>query len=414
MENRFPPGMAGQRRPLHRILRVMAASVLTVAAVAASACISLLVGALVASLTQSNSAGGTAWIIGTGAMSWWMITGYRRRSSDKQARRSAGRLRAQAEHPIETQHAHRQRAEVAEIRSELEEAIARLERRAASGEVRSYHAAPTAFSVDRAASTVRIAALQDYLAAHVLDTRGSFICSSARSCKTSAERRPGTAFLEAQGHSVGPAYDVATETGAPFRVLVIPMEVGGSNPDNRHRTVEQRTQDILTSGSLPFRARNPHMKGVTFALRLAFGLPVGDESAEHLRFIDGTTAQLFSCFAMANLLMCSAVATGTMSSRSNSVMRANCSRHMLATVEILQPTLVISQGAGLQSPLRTALGVTRALSPNLSECELNGHKFIWASLHHPTRNWSALTHPYLHDTVIPTIEQARSRALSLH
>lgn len=391
----------------------MAASVLTVAAAAVSACISLLVGALVAAVTHSNSAGGAVWIVGTGALSWWMITTYRRRSSDKLARRSTGQLWAQAENPIETQHADRQRAEVAEIRLQLEEAIARRERRTTASEVRSYHAAPTAFSVDRAASTVRVAALQDYLAAHVLDTRGSFICSSARSCKTSAQRRPDTAFLEAQGHSVGPAYDMATETGAPFRVLVIPMEVGGSNPDNHHRTVEQRTQDLLISGSLPFRARNPHMKGVTFALRLAFGLPVGDEAAEHLHFIDGTTAQLFSCFAMTNLLMCSAVATGTMSSRSNSVMRANCSRHMLATVEILQPTLVISQGAGLQSPLRTALGVTRVLSPNLYECDLNGNRFIWASLHHPTRNWSALTHPYLHDTVIPTIDQARLRALAL-
>lgn len=413
VENRFRLPKAGWRRWLHRIVQITGASLLVLLTVVVSACIFLFVGALVASVTHSNSAGGAVWVVGTGVMSWWMIAAFRHRSSDKQSRAKSGQPWAQAEIQTATQHAQRQRVEVAELRSDLDEAIARHESRITVGEVRPKHVALTAFAVDRAASAGRIAGLQDYLAAHVLDTRGSFICSSARSCKASAQRRPGTAFLEAQGHSVGPAYDLATETGVPFRVLVIPMEVGGSNPENHHRTVEQRTRDILASGGLPFRARNPHMKGVTFALRLAFGLPVDDDAAEHLHFIDGTTAQLFSCFAMTNLLMCSAVAAGTMSSRSNSVMRANCSRHMLATVEILQPTLVISQGAGLQSPLRTALGVTRVISPNLSECELNGDRFVWASFHHPTRNWSALTHRYLHDTVTPTIEQARSRALAL-
>jgi hypothetical protein len=65
-----------------------------------------------------------------------------------------------------------------------------------------------------------------------------------------------------------------------------------------------------------------------------------------------------------------------MSSRSSGVMRANCSRHMVDAAMILQPTVVISQGAGLDKPLRAALGVTRAHGPNLSECELGGNRFI--------------------------------------
>lgn len=419
-ENWVQPGTEGGRRPLRCTLRLAGATAFIALVVALSVCLSLFVGALVASMTHSDTFGGTVWVVGTGAVSWWSIAAYRRRSAHRRAWAETGQLWAEAERLRAAQrrltelHAHRQRAEVADVRSALDQAIAQHERRISADEVRPMRVASTAFAVDRAASAVRIQALQDYLAAHVLDTRGRFICSSAHSCKSAAQRRAGTAFLEAQGHSVGPAYDLVAETGAPFRVLIIPMEVGGSNPQNHHRTVEQRTQDILAAGGLPFRARNPHMKGVTFALRLAFGLPVGEDSAECLQFVDGTAAQLFSCFAMTNLLMCSAVATGTMSSRSNSVMRVNCSRHMVATVEILQPTLVISQGAGLEGPLRAALGVTRVLSPNLSECELNGNRFVWVSLHHPTRNWSALTHPYLHTTVIPTIEQARARVLALH
>ncbi|KUI34196.1 hypothetical protein [Mycobacterium sp. GA-2829] len=392
---------------------------LTIVAVAASAAIFMVVGALAASVTDSDAVGGTAWLVGTGVMTWWLIRVYRRRSAERRARVPTRGRWAEAERLRETQrrsaeqHARQQQTDRAERSSAINAALARRDKSLSARDAPSAHGAPTLFAVDRTASAVRTEALQDYLSAHVLDPRGHFICSSAHSCKTSALSRPGTAFLEAQGHSVGPAYDLATEAGAPYRVLVIPMEVGGSNPENHHRTMNQRTRDILASGELPFRARNPHMKGVTFALRLAFGLPVDDDQAEYLHFTDGTTAQLFSCFAMTNLLMCSAVATGTMSSRSTRVMRANCSRHMATTVDILQPTLVISQGAQLDQPLRTALGVTRVLSPNLSECERNGHRFFWASLYHPTRNWSALSHPYLRDTVIPTIEEARARALTL-
>lgn len=393
------------------MLQASATTVVAALTVAVSAFAFLLVGYLATVLTHSDAVGGAVWLGGTAAVSWWAIASYRRRSAARRAladaRRQDATQRRSAERDID-----RLRYEDDELLAALEKRMTLLKRRSDADGPGSV-SGPAHFAVDRVASAARTAALQRYLATHVLDSDGAFICSSAHSCKTSAQRRPDTAFLEAQGHSVGPAYDLVTETGRPFRVLVIPMEVGGSNPDNHHRTLSQRTDDILGAGRKPFRARNPHMKGVTFALRLAFGLPVDDEDAEYLQFADGTAAQLFSCFAMANLLMCSAVATGTMSSRSTSVMRANCSRHMLATIESLQPTLVISQGAGLDKPLRTAFDVTRVHTPNLSECEVGGNRFVWASLHHPTRNWSALTHPYLHSTVIPTIEQARTRALAI-
>jgi hypothetical protein len=268
------------------------------------------------------------------------------------------------------------------------------------------------YVVDRAASKARAEQLQTYLAERVLTSRREFICSSASSCKASLQRA-GSAFLEAQGHAVGPCYDLATVDGVPLRILVVPMESGGSNPDYQHINVAERTSHVEAAGAKPFRDRNPHMKGVALALRLAFGLPVDDPKAEYLQFTDGTTAQLFSCFAMTNLLLCSAVAAGTMSSRSTAVMRANCARHLVETVKILQPTLVISQGQGLDTTLRASLGVTATVNPNLADCTLHGNRFTWVSLYHPTRNWSALSHPYLHEVVVPTISQARPRALAL-
>jgi hypothetical protein len=145
---------------------------------------------------------------------------------------------------------------------------------------------------------------------------------------------------------VGPCYDLHVD-GDPYRVLVLPMETG---EPKQHRTVEQRTKDVLDAARVGFRQRNPHMKGVTFALRLAFGLPV-DEDIEHIQFEDGSSAHLFEAYAMTNLLLCSAVDEGTAKSRSTGIMRKSCSRHMRATIDILQPTLVISQGTGLDKTL---------------------------------------------------------------
>ena len=212
------------------------------------------------------------------------------------------------------------------------------------------------FQVDRAMSKRRAKRLQSYLTKHVWDpsTRRAwpdFICASKRDCKASAVNC-GASFHEAQGHAVGECFDLSTAGGVPFRVLVVPMESGGGE---RYFGVEGRTEKVRESGRLPFQARNPHMKGVTLALRLALGVPYEDRygnplidrETEQVNFTDGTHAHLFECFAMANLLLCSAVKEeGSQKSLATSVMRKNCSRHLMKTVEILRPTLVISQGWG--------------------------------------------------------------------
>ena len=98
-------------------------------------------------------------------------------------------------------------------------------------------------------------------------------------------------------------------------------------------------------------------------------------------------------------------------------MRKNCTRHLQAAIGILQPTLVISQGSGLVETLRGSFGVTHPMSTNLgtnlARCDLDGNQFIWAALRHPTRNWSTINQPYFRETVVPTLQQARKRALKL-
>lgn len=55
--------------------------------------------------------------------------------------------------------------------------------------------------------------------------------------------------------------------GVPLRVLIVPKEAGGSG---KYASIAQRRTEPLK----PCQERNQHMKGVTFALQLAFGLPV--------------------------------------------------------------------------------------------------------------------------------------------
>jgi hypothetical protein len=265
---------------------------------------------------------------------------------------------------------------------------------------------PLSFSVDRQASDHRKAELESYLAVNVYNPGEGFVCGSALTCRLSAERR-GASFYEAQGHMVGPCYDIRAD-GEPYRVLIVPMETG---EPKQHRTVDERTNDVLDSAIVGFRQRNQHMQGVTFALRLAFGHPV-DEDIERIQFADGSSVHLFEAYAMTNLLLCSAVTEGTTKSQSTTVMKQSCSRHLRATIGILQPTLVISQGAGLGNTLRATLGVTEWNTPYIATCNLDGNRFVWVSLKHPSRgNWHSLECWYLHAVVVPAITQAHELAL---
>ena len=265
---------------------------------------------------------------------------------------------------------------------------------------------PVSLKVHRDESERRKVDLESYLAENVWNSDQGFICLSGKVCRRSAHRQPGVGFYEAQGHMVGPCYDLEAD-GRPFRVLIIPME---TVTKHQHTTVKRRTEAVLRAIHGP---RDAQMRGVMFALRLAFGIPYRALDKEHIDFDnDDTPAHLFESFAMTNLLLCSAVVKETKSSRSTGMMRGSCSRHMRATIGILQPTLVISQGVRLDETLRASLGVTHPINEHVAACDLDGNSFAWVSLRHPTRNWNSVNQPYLKAVVAPAITQAREIALA--
>lgn len=272
------------------------------------------------------------------------------------------------------------------------------------------------YHVDESTSKRRAHQLQAYLTKNVWDpaTLGcweNFGCCFADECYDSAARR-GANLFEAQGHAVGPCYDLSTSDGTPHRVLVVPMEAGGGGG---YFDVAGRTECVHHSGLLPFKERNAHMKGVTLALQLAFGIPVGE--SEHLLFDTGRSAHIFDSFAMANLLLCSAAPhENSQKSMSTATMRRSCANHLAETVRRLEPTLVISQGWGLVDTLWETLGVTCQIEVDIPKCyhtycQLDGHPFVWVALYHPTRFWSSRNHTYFKETAAPAIKEARRRAL---
>lgn len=267
---------------------------------------------------------------------------------------------------------------------------------------------------NRAQSAARLSALQAYYTQNVLRS-GDFICEHAAACRDSY----AGCFVPAQLNAPGPCYDL-TADGTPFRVVIIGQETGTRHA---HIGVDQRLQNMRrVAHELRYRAdgvhsaRTQHIKGVTSALRLLFGKGLGEAYAdEFVHFADGTRHHIFDCFALVNYLLCSAVST-TRSKRgeSTATMRRNCNAHFRATLEILEPTVIIAQGKSFWPNVRRTFDRVEEIDANLYRVGLGGCTALAASFTHPSamhpHNWGSNTQmPYLLETVVPTIARLREQ-----
>jgi hypothetical protein len=218
-------------------------------------------------------------------------------------------------------------------------------------------------------------------------------------------------FADGQLSHLGKSYDMEAH-GAALRILVIAMETGRTD---RGVTLTARRQQILDSAALAPKDRNPHMIGVTHALRTLHGRPIGvDADGEELTF-DNTDdpVHIFDAYAMANVRLCTSVKAGTTNSRPTMVMTKNCTRHLQKTIEILEPTICVVQSTNIPKALAPIVTYRRALTPHLAEVTIGGVRTLMAEFSHPTAwgnlNWGRWNNmPYLTDTVIPTLNTARA------
>jgi hypothetical protein len=270
------------------------------------------------------------------------------------------------------------------------------------------------FRSDPARTRRRIDRLGEYFDREVL-ARDSVVCSSLAGCRRSAlfgrdeRRRDGVEFAAGQLPHVGHHYDLV-ENGVPLRVLIIAMEMG--RPDDRV-SLERRRLQLAQSAALTMTARNPHMQGVTSALRLAVGRAPGpDRDGELLDLDDDEPVHLFDAYAMTNIRLCSAFASGSTDSRGTAVMSRNCLRHLSETLRILEPTLCIVQGVDVAAGITRIVDSEVRLGPQLVQAVFGGVDTMIASFAHPSARrplrWGGLTGvPYLEEVVTPEIRQAR-------
>ena len=272
------------------------------------------------------------------------------------------------------------------------------------------------FASDPATTARRIGRLSHYLTTNVLAESGRCVCRNLDRCRRSAlhdragARRPAAAFAAGQLSHVGHHYDLRVD-GRPLRILVVAMETGRAR---ENVGLDARRAEVLASAALAFSARNPHMRGVASALRLAVGgLPGVDRDGERLRLAGHPpSVHLFDAYAMANLRLCSATVSGSAKSLGNPTMSRNCLPHLTATVRILQPTLCIVQGVVVHRTLTTVMSNRQRLGSNLERARIAGVDILVAGFTHPsamrlTDHWARLTSvPYLEGTVVPTLRAA--------
>ncbi|MDE2662643.1 MAG: hypothetical protein OXI39_06520 [Gemmatimonadota bacterium] len=269
----------------------------------------------------------------------------------------------------------------------------------------------------------RITNLEAYVRRNLLAAE-RFICRHHRDCRGSASPY----FYEGQMSHVGKHYDLLVD-GQELRIVVVGQEYG--QKCTRVNLVA-RTAMIDGSASEGFQGRNPHMRGTTSILRLLLGGEPGTDVEEERLFGDGAaSAHIFDGFALVNALLCSAVdkpPEGCRAGRgaSSPLMRRNCARHFLRTLEILEPTIIVAEGQGVRSWIGGPLG----LGPEPPACykgaaipeiaRIDGKQVDILTFIHPSAPgkpawWgNSVNSRYLKDFVEPTIARWRNRWMRSH
>jgi uracil-DNA glycosylase len=147
------------------------------------------------------------------------------------------------------------------------------------------------------------------------------------------------------------------------------------------------------------------MKGTTSLLRLLFERELGKNHEGEFIRVNGAETHPFDAFALVNFLLCSATAGGKKGD-STPIMRKNCGRHFQAAITILQPTILVCQGAGVANWLKTAFDV-RGGRIQKGELDIQVLEFTHPSSQGNANNWGWNDRtPYLLGTVEPRVKEA--------
>ena len=279
---------------------------------------------------------------------------------------------------------------------------------------------PATLRADPEATARRRDALEAYMDEHVLGP-GGFCCALYAECRGST--RNDDRFFEGQLSHLGHHYDLSLD-GRPLRVVVVGQENGAppEGVDGSCISMDRRYRQIHDGSGLERRyyaggghqARNPHMRGTTSALRIIFSKGLDpDWEEEFIQDADGEPFHIFDAFALVNVLLCSNFHADKNTGASTKTMRRNCLRHFAATIKILEPTLMVLQGEGVQDWIAPVLGLMEERTPHLAEANLADARVVVCRFSHPAArgnlSWGNRPDaPYLLQVVEPTLRLAVS------
>ncbi|MGU3292506.1 hypothetical protein [Williamsia sp. M5A3_1d] len=271
------------------------------------------------------------------------------------------------------------------------------------------------YTADVEATRRRQTAYDSYMASSVLTREHEFVCRSQAACRTQARNASEVGFFHpAQLGFIGDRFDLAID-GTPFRILCVGMDLGGSSdpPSLIDRATRAAGHDRARDPEV--RGHHPHMRGIVLALRYLLGLGVMSD-AEDIA-VNGDVAHLLECYAAVNARLCSATTTERgRTSIGTTGMTHNCFPHLSATIAILQPHVVIVQGAKIRDDLQRVVGGSTELQidkASLVRASIDGHQTSVAYLTHPLGRhddrmgaWNEAADPYVHEVLRPILRRA--------
>ena len=256
----------------------------------------------------------------------------------------------------------------------------------------------------------RVARLENYAQRYLL-ADGTFLCRHYAQCRASRPP-PRYEFNEGQLSHIGRHYDLIVD-GRETRIVVVGQEYASDRPLVGLGT---RRIQIEASGYRGWKRRNPHMRGTASILRCLLGREPGSDRAGERLFIGTPDAHLFDGFALVNRLLCSAIGVESGKGRSSGKMQRNCSRHFVATLKILEPTVLVVQGIGVRSWMAgDGIGLPPSRSALVETAEIGGAEADVLTFVHPSALGSygcwgnSAQSKYLRETVMPSIREWRSR-----
>ena len=167
-----------------------------------------------------------------------------------------------------------------------------------------------------------------------------FSCCHLESCIAAAKAKNRDLCKGAEAH-VGEKY------GDPIRLVVISLDTGGSAEDEKGEDLSARQANVQ---GVTCNEANPHMKGTIQTLRHLYG------------YGQKPDCDLLKRFAMINSAKCSG--KDNSASMVPDKLYKNCRDHGLAELDILNPQLIVTQGAKARDILK---------SQEIDEAEIRKH-----------------------------------------